>query len=127
MKPLNRCVRILLLSLFIVACDNAEPAAEGLETSQAGLFPREGSAPQTITVMIQGMAFVPAQIEVPAGTIVSFANADIVLHTATSRDGSWSSGQIATGGSWERRFIEPGIYSYYCSNHLLMMGALVVR
>lgn len=126
MKPFNRCVRMFVLSLVIISCDNTEPADERLETSQAGLSPRTGSA-QTITILIQGMMFDPPRVDVPAGTTVAFTNADIVLHTATAVDATWSSGSIGPGGTWRRRFIEPGIYAYYCSNHLLMRGVLVVR
>jgi plastocyanin len=126
MRPLDRFVGMLLLSA-VIACGDGDRAAEIPDASEAGLLPAPASSSQTIEVMIRGMAFVPPQIEVAPGSTVVFTNAENVVHTATSRDGSWSSGDIPPGGSWRRRFIEPGIYPYYCLTHPLMMGALVVR
>jgi plastocyanin len=126
MKPFNRLVWVFPLAL-IAGCSGGDQTAELSEPQRAGLLVDEPSAAQTVTVTIRGMAFNPAHLEVGAGTTVVFRNADEVVHTATAVDGSWSSGDIPPGGSWRRRFIERGTYSFFCRPHPNMTGTLVVR
>jgi plastocyanin len=71
--------------------------------------------------------FVPARVEVTAGTVVEWTNQGARDHTVTSDDRSWDSGSIAPGSSWRHRFDRPGTYAIHCEPHPSMRGVVVVR
>jgi plastocyanin len=77
-------------------------------------------------VQIHNFAFMPATLEVPAGTTVTWTNLDSVAHTATADDGTFNSGNINPGESFSFRFDTPGTYVYNCSYHPSMQGKIVV-
>lgn len=81
-------------------------------------------------VVIQLVAFKPEQLEVATGTTVTWTNRDPGEHTVTSGsvelggagvtqepDGTFDSGEIAKGDSFEQTFDERGTYQYFCSLH----------
>ncbi len=48
-------------------------------------------------------------------------------HTTTSNTAIWTSGKVASGGTFSHTFSSPGTFAYVCSNHpLQMMGTIVV-
>jgi plastocyanin len=47
------------------------------------------------------MHFDPAQMTANAGDTIEWKNEDIFSHTVTANDGSFDSGLIAPGQSWE--------------------------
>ncbi len=76
------------------------------------------------------VAFKPAQLEVPAGTTVTWQQRDRGDHTVTSGtveqaaggvtqqpDGLFDSGPVATGDTFSHTFDEPGTYPYFCALH----------
>jgi plastocyanin len=78
------------------------------------------------TVTIADFAFDPSEIEVPAGTTVTWANTDQAPHTATGADGSFDTGTIAAGESGTHAFDTPGTYTYACAFHPNMQGTVTV-
>jgi plastocyanin len=78
-------------------------------------------------VSIEGLAFVPDSILVVPGTTVRWTNNDNVTHTVTSDPaGLFNSGPLQPGESFEYRFDAPGSYSYICTIHPSMTGAVIV-
>ena len=77
-------------------------------------------------VLIQGMAYAPARVTVPAGTTIHWINRDTMGHTVTSSEGKWDSGLLQPGESWSRHFDTPGTYPYVCTPHPFMTGTVVV-
>lgn len=83
-------------------------------------------------VTVQLFQFRPGQIEVKAGTRLTWTNQDDITHTVTSgtpeqRDGRFEvplDGRGATGGV---RLTEPGVYPYFCSRHQSMRGEIRVK
>jgi plastocyanin len=80
-----------------------------------------------VRASIRNLAFAPARIEITAGITIRWTNNDQVDHTVTARDGSWDSGIIRPGQSWERTFRNPGTYEFLCTPHPFMKGTVVVR
>ena len=80
----------------------------GTGTEQAG--PSSGS-----DVSIEGFTFAPAEIEVPAGTEVTWANADPTEHTVTGE--GFGSDTLAEGNRFSHRFDRAGTYRYRCAIH----------
>jgi plastocyanin len=74
-----------------------------------------------------GAFFVPASIQVPVGTKVTWSNKDYVAHTATSADGStFDTKTILPGTSLTLTLQHKGIFPYYCKIHPWMMGTILV-
>jgi plastocyanin len=94
--------------------------------------------------MTDGLQFVPARIEVRAGTTVVWRTTGSVSHTVTtirakatnkanarvpSGAKAWDSGFVGRGRSYSRRLTVPGTYRYFCIPHegARMVGTVVVR
>ncbi|MFA6363842.1 plastocyanin/azurin family copper-binding protein [Methanoregula sp.] len=80
------------------------------------------------TVLIQNMAYNPAQITVKAGEIVRWVNRDKVVHSVVfSTDSKINpSGALSASQSFSVKFDEAGVYKYSCGIHPQMQGSVVV-
>jgi plastocyanin len=76
------------------------------------------------TVTIAQFAFGPAELSVPVGATVTWANSDPTQHTATG-DG-FDTGPIDEGAAATVTFDEAGTYAYFCAIHPTMEGRVVV-
>ena len=74
-----------------------------------------GYSPSTITVVIG------------VNNTVSWTNNDIVPHTVTADDGSFSSGNMNPGDTFAWTFTTPGTYAYKCSYHEWMTATVIVK
>ena len=87
------------------------------------------------------IAYKPDTVTVKVGGTVMWEQTDAGAHTVTSGiveqggagvtempDGKFSSGEIATGGTFEFTFDEAGTYPYFCEIHpATMRGEVEVR
>ena len=71
-------------------------------------------------------AFNPATLTVAAGTTVTWTNTGSVSHTVTADDGSFDSGTLPSGGTFQHRFATPGTYAYHCNIHHSMTAKVIV-
>lgn len=84
------------------------------------------------------MAFTPEEVEVDAGSTVTWTNGDPGAHTVTSGaveqgtsgvtptpDGRFDSGDIAGGDTFEQTFDEAGTYEYFCALHPATMRGVI--
>ena len=80
----------------------------------------------------QGDAYDPSTDQVVRGTVVTWTNQDTVPHSVvisyaiTNASDLWDSGVIATGQSVSYTFTSPGRYLYHCSQHVGMVGIVLV-
>ena len=79
------------------------------------------------TIRISDFEFVPSNVSVPRGAVVTWTNEDNVPHDATDDSDSWQTETLSRGDSGEITFSNPGVYRYYCSIHPYMKGQLTVR
>ena len=77
-------------------------------------------------VLIKQMQFDPPQMTVQAGDTVEWKNEDIFSHTVTADDGSFDSGLIDPGHSWQMTFKTAQTLAYHCRPHPNMKAALTV-
>jgi plastocyanin len=91
----------------------------GAASAQAG--------PQVHAVSMEAVRFSPAQLEVRVGDTVEWRNADPFPHNATARDGSFRSGDVAPGQSWQFKAGRKGRFPYACTLHPGMEAVLVVK
>lgn len=74
-------------------------------------------------------SYSPDPVEVKAGDTVTWVNDDSTIHTATSRDGTFGTGDDAylrKGQTYSYTFDEAGEYPYYCDVHPAMVGTVIV-
>jgi len=80
-----------------------------------------------VQVHIQGLAFRLPPEPIPAGTTVEWVNDDPLAHTVTAVDGSFQSPLIEPGRTWRHTFTAAGTYTFTCTPHPFMRGAITVR
>jgi plastocyanin len=85
------------------------------------------NAPRTVAVSIKNMAFSPSSVQIAIGDSVTWTNADDRDHSVEAKDGSFSSGNLRSGSSFTHRFEKAGKFSYGCSYHPRMKGAVDVK
>ena len=83
--------------------------------------------PDAAAVAIEAFAFTPPAIKAKVGQTVTWENHDPADHTVTSEDGSFDSGAMARGASFEATFDSPGEYRYICALHPGMKGTVTVE
>ena len=77
--------------------------------------------------MIASIAFSPSSITVSKNTTVTWTNNDGVIHTSTSDNGMWDTGDIAPGASKTTTFTTAGTFSFHCTHHPSMKGSVIVQ
>lgn len=122
--------------IVVTALMGISPAtAHGPHSGQAGLAAAEGmesSSEPGVAVTIRTFQFQPAQIEVKAGTRVTWINQDDIRHTVTSgspdkKDGRFDFSLAGKETKFTFTFAQPGTYTYFCDRHQHMRGQIVVQ
>lgn len=91
-----------------------------------------GGTPANVTISIAANAgsnsFSPSPDTVTVGQTVSWKNNDVATHTSTADGMSWTTGNIAAGGtSTPITMNTQGSFPYHCGLHPSMTGILVVE
>jgi len=104
----------------VVACAPGD-AAGGGDAQQAASAPPVSVNHQ---VKIEGFVFEPASLSVKMGDSITFTNLDIVPHTATAKDRSWDTGNLAKDEAATITVEADMVTDYFCAYHPNMVGAL---
>jgi len=137
MRTRTTLLALLLAAGAVTACggDDDEPAAgeaaDPTETTEAATPDTTGAAGAAggTEVVIERSRFEPDELEVPAGTEVTWTNVDPFTHTVTAADDSplaFDSGDLAQDATFSQAFAEPGTYEYFCQVHPTMRSTVVV-
>ena len=108
-----------------------EPVAEASQVSAEIVSIAEGSGAPGCEETDE--CYIPATLNISAGTTVIWENNDAAAHLATSGtpdggpDGVFDSGMIMGGATYEYEFSETGEFVYYCLVHPWMVGTVVVE
>jgi plastocyanin len=101
-----------------------------------------GATVKTVAIVVgssvptNGEFFVPEMVQSAVGSMVTWQNEDAVPHTVTAGvvenntpkpDGSFDSGILNKGKTFDFVFDKPGEYQYYCTLHPFMTGKVVVE
>ena len=108
---------VLISAVFMISCgkssgygsSNTPPANSGTSVS------------------IINMSFSPVNLTVTAGSTVKWTNNDGMIHTVTSDNGSFDSGNLAGGASYSKTFSTAGTFPYHCTIHPGMTGTITVK
>jgi plastocyanin len=84
--------------------------------AQSAAPPAAGQDSKNVVVTISNFKFDPKEVKVKAGTVVTWTDSG-GRHTVKSDDGSFDSGTLTAGGSYQHKFEKPGVYPYYCMFH----------
>lgn len=82
-------------------------------------------ASEIVKVMINDLAFSPAEVTAKVGDTVEWVNGDFIDHTATDKGGAWDVA-IAAGKSAHLKLTAAGTFAYYCKVHPGMTGTIHV-
>jgi plastocyanin len=91
--------------------------------------PNQPAAQTGVVVKIDNFNFSPKELNVAAGTVVTWQNNDDVPHTASSTDNpqAFDSGALDTDDKFTFTFSKPGKYAYFCKVHPHMTGVVIVK
>ena len=81
------------------------------------------------TIAIKNFAFNPENLTIRTGTTVTWLNLDEAVHQIESdskAQGVFLSDSLVYGESFTFTFTQPGIYTYHCTYHPTMEGAIIV-
>ena len=113
---------VVALALVAIACSSGPSAEDG-----DAPFEVPGEPVATTTVELpRSYRFVPAVIEVDAGTEVTWTNTDDFPHNVTLLDGSGEVLDLPVGGAATFTFGEAGTVYYQCSLHPQQMKGKVI-
>lgn len=83
--------------------------------------------PSFAAVAITQGAYEPAQVTVPAGSIVTWSNRDGARHSVTSDDAEGElDGDLPPHTQYNHKFQTPGTFRYHCEFHNGMAGQVIV-
>lgn len=94
-------------------------------TLAAVLGGAQPAAAFTTKVKIVDYAFKPRRIEIPQGSRVLWLNKGSETHTVTARNGDFDSGELAPGEKFSHKFLDTGVFRYYCEIHPDMKGRVL--
>ena len=98
----------------------------GMGPGMMGGYGVAPTAPAGTSVRMAGSRFAPVTITTAPGQTVRWFNDDTAPHTVSANDGTWDSGNVPPGASFERRFDVPGTFPYVCVYHPGMAGTVLV-
>ena len=130
---------VLALGLLLAACgddDGADDASTDADaTDTGGVYgggdddgdDAGGGAACDGDVCLAGIAFAPDAATVAAGDTVTWASVDSPDHTVTADDGSFDSGTISNGDTFDHTFDAAGEFPFHCEIHPSMTGTITVE
>ena len=78
-------------------------------------------------VVINQLRYQPPSLTVRVGDEIEWKNEGIFSHTVTANDGSFDSGLIDPGHSWQMTIKKTGTIAYHCRPHPNMTAELIVQ
>jgi plastocyanin len=126
----RRRLVIVLAAMVLVAAACGDDGDDGAGGGDGAAATTEaagggGAGGDGATIKIFEFSF-GEPITVSAGTTVTVRNDDGVGHTWTADDGSFDSGTLGPGDTFEQTFDEPGTFAFHCNIHPSMTGTLTV-
>jgi len=100
----------------------SQPAAA--KTAETVSEPEATTAPGEVNMA--GSAFAPGDVQLKVGDTITFVNDDEIAHTATADDGTFDSGTMEPGATFDFTAEKAGTISYLCEFHPGMTGTITV-
>jgi plastocyanin len=116
-RNLTRSLAALTVALILAACGGDDGGGGG----DAG-----GAATGGDTVSVVDNEFEGGDLAISVGDTVTWTHDGEATHTVTADDGTFDSGDLASGESFEHTFDEAGEFDYICEIHPSMTGTITV-
>ena len=124
--------------MIVIEEPSLEPTTEVEPISEPEALPMNSIVSVPVGSAVPGCeetneCYLPYEITVSSGSIVSWINEDSAAHTVTSGTvdagltGVFDSGLFMAGGTFEFTFDEAGTYDYFCMVHPWMIGKVIVN
>lgn len=113
-------------ALLLAGCSQSRPVATSAAPTTGTSITAPAAPVRGDQITIDGFAFAPVTLTVPAGTTVTWTNRDEEPHTVAASDGSFHSPGMGTGATFTHTFPTAGTFDYVCSIHPMMRGTVVV-
>ena len=123
----SRLVLVSALALLTAACGGGYSAPT---PTPAPVPPGDPATSITIPIAASTLgnrAFSPDDLDVAAGSTVTWTNNDSIAHTSTSDANGWDSGAVAPRGHFSVAFPNAGTFHYHCAIHPGMIGTVIVH
>ena len=124
-KSYSRKLSARLLVIVLVLSASASCSKDEDDNDNGN--PTGGNNNGSSTVTIQDFAFSPSTITVTAGTTITWKNIDNVVHTVTSDEGLFDSGNLGQNATFTHTFNSAGTFDYHCTPHPAMTASVVVN
>jgi plastocyanin len=82
--------------------------------------------PTVHEVRIRSFKFVPDNIQVQLGDVISWTNEDLAPHTATADEFDWDTEELGNGANAKITVFEGMATSYFCAFHPHMTGSIEI-
>ena len=79
------------------------------------------------TITIDNFTFAPNELEIAAGTTVTWINHDDIPHSVVESDTKFRSKALDTDDAYSFTFTTAGTFRYFCGLHPHMVGKIVVK
>jgi plastocyanin len=115
--------------ITLLAVSTAAFFMAGSAQAMATYDPASGSTAPVAAVNPVGIydnRFEPRTLNVPVGMTVQWVNYGMQVHTVTSTDMAFDSGDLAPGKGFSMTFKQPGVYHYFCRHHPEMSAVIIV-
>ena len=115
----------VVIALAAVACGDDDAATTtAVSTTQA---PATALAAEPgVVISIENFAF-SQPVTAAVGETVTIRNIDGVVHTWTSPQRLFASGDIAGSGEFTHVFEEAGTFAFFCERHPTMVGEITIE
>jgi plastocyanin len=114
--------RHLIRTLVALALVGVLAACGGDDGGTAADQPSTGGGD---SVSVLDNNFEPADLSVSVGDTVTWTHDGAASHTVTADDGSFDSGNISEGDTFEHTFDEAGEFPYLCEIHTTSMTGTI--
>ncbi len=117
--------RGFLAGLALLMAFGAFTGTRGVLTARAQASPATAQAAQA-NIAITNFIYMPENITVQVGDMVTWTNNDQSPHTVDADNGAFKSGTINRGETFSYQTTQPGVYMYYCQFHPYMKATITV-
>jgi plastocyanin len=126
-KVILPVVLALLSFVLLLGCGSysASPTTSRAPTATTSTASTSALADQAVT--IANFAFSPQTLTIPKGTTAIWTNNDGTIHTVTSDNNVWDSGNLDPGKTFSYIFNQTGTFSYHCKIHSSMIAKVIVQ
>ena len=113
-------------TVAVTGADGTAPPPDPIEEppTEPTPPPPPPSGPGSVSIFDNG--YTPTSLTIAEGSTITWTNTGVVPHTATDRAGSFDSGILMGGDTYNKTFSTAGTFNYFCTIHPDMTATITV-